>query len=236
MALIIPDIILLDTLKKVLKFIRSDWNDNVDKTKTFFHLLLKGDVLQRYDFYKQAQAVFLASDDDTRKLDVHLMFNMNKLGPPAIHITMPGESTAGNGLGLDEGYFDPQFQDDDPSISISTSGTDAFRRAYKRRSKATYNLVITSENKDEVVLIYHFLKSMAISLVTHLNLSGIENIKFSGRDLNINSEQVPQHIFTKSLGLDFEYDTEAYDIFKEIMLTKAIVDGVINKEQTNSIS
>lgn len=201
----IPEIIILDTIKKLLKTIRLDYNNNIaDTTKSLLYRLLNGNEVQRYKLFTQAEAVFITTDDNPRHLDVNLFFNAKRAGIPTIHITLPSESERNNAIGLSEGFRETIYDETD----------GAFIRTFNRRYGAKYNIIITSDNSNEVVLLYHFLRSVLISLNPHFNLSGLQNPKLSGGDLQINSELVPSNIFIRSIGMEFEYDVEAQDLFK----------------------
>ena len=193
-----------------------------DESKTLLYRILSDQNIQRYKLYEQGKAVFLATTDNPRILDVNMFFNSGRAHIPTIHITLPSETTIHNTLGIGEGFRDPIF--DTTFIGGEESAT-SYKETYNRRFKAAYNLVITSDNTNEVVLIYHFLRSMLISMINHLNLAGLENINLGGRDIQLNSELVPNAIFVRAISLDFEYDVGAVALFGHDVLHNIIVQG-----------
>ena len=217
----IPEIILLNTIKTALTYIRTDYNNNLaDETKSILYRLLNTQEIQRYKLYDQSKAVFITDVDEPRFLDVNLFFNSTRAHIPTIHITLPSETTVNNTLGIGEGYRDDIFD--------STLGT--YRNVYNRRFRASYNLVITSDNTNEVVLIYNTMRSILISLINHLNLSGLEKIDLGGRDIQINTTLVPTNIFMRSISLDFEYNVGAVDLFDHKIFNSILFNGTAKLE------
>lgn len=206
----VPEIIILNTLKKVLKKIRTDYNDNLaTPQESLLYRILNGNDLQRYKLFDQAVSVICTTVDNPRHIDINLFFNAKKLGPPTLHITLPAEGEKNNAIGQGLGFHEPRY---------SADGTQ-WNEVYNRRFNSKYNLIITSDNTNEVVLLYHFFRSIIISLTAHFTLSHIENIKLSGGDIQINTELVPSNIFTRAIGIDFEYDVEGQELFNHEMFS-----------------
>jgi len=217
--LIIPEAILLDSLRKGLKLIRDDYNANKsDPPTTLLYKILSGNVIQRYDLFEQAKQVFITTEgNDPRHLDVNLFFNAKRAHIPTIHITLPGEDEKDNALGLSNGYQQPVFN----------SGETQYNQVFNRRYNATYNIIVTSDNTLEVVLIYHFMRSLLISLNPHLSLAGLTNIKMGGSDININSEIVPVNVFVRGIKFNFQYDVIGFELQAKDNLAFAILANSI---------
>lgn len=195
-----PDIILFDAIKIGLKYIDADWKANTDKTLTWLYKSLDGISIQKIDYLNQAESIFVKTGGEARKIDVNMMYNMKEVKPPAIHITLGNESiSTSNGLGMEEGYIDPYYNE----LGLE------YQNVFTRRYSANYNIVVTSDNSNEVAIIYHVLKTMFTGMYAHLHLRGIENLKFSGADLNINQQLMPKHMYSRALSLVFEYETSA---------------------------
>src|ERR1035437_8156589 len=132
----VPEIILLNSFKNVLKLIRSDYNTSVtngDTTKSILYSLLNGNNVQRYKLFDQAVAVLITTEDNPRHLDINLFFNAKRAAIPTLHITLPSESEKNNGLGISEGF--------QPTIYDDVAGT--FTTTWNRRFTARYNIIIT---------------------------------------------------------------------------------------------
>lgn len=227
MAIFIPEIELHNTLKAILTLIREDYENRSNKEHTLLYKILGSNRLQRYNLYEQGKKVFLAKEDDPRFLDVQMFFNMKRASIPTIHITLPSEQAGQDGLGIDEGYADPAY-DEIPSLGdpdvLQTSPN------YTRRFDTTYNIIITSDNTNEVILIYHLLRAILIPVFDHLNQVGIENCKIGGRDIQAYPSLVPDSIFMRGLSLSFSYQITSPGIFKQDIIQKIILDYSIEIE------
>lgn len=211
--IISPESIFIDTLKSILKIVRDDFNNNVDETKTILYRSFNtAGKLERYKFYEQLKKVIITKEDDPRKFDFHLGFNMTKIATPHCHITLPSETSSQNGLGLDQGKEDPVFDD----------LTKTYRDVYTRRFDSTYNFTITSDNMNETIALYHWLRSVLIQLINHLELSNLEHIRISGGDIQLNPALVPPNIAIRNISVSFSYDLSVQDLFDTEFLTKLI--------------
>lgn len=224
MALIIPEIILLESYKKALSYIRNDYKNNLeDPTQSYLGLLLgNSSAIQRYNLLEQAKALFITTEDDPRNLDVNLFFNAKRASIPTIHITNPAESPIHDSLSIGEGIQDTLFDNDNKE----------YKKVFNRRFVSKYSIVITTDNTNEVILLYKVLQSITISMIEHLQLAGLENIKMSGGEINLKSDLIPINIFIKTIGLSFECDIPAIQLsvnefggndFKPV-ITKIIAD------------
>lgn len=206
--IIIPEYVLLKTVQNILTFIRTDYENATDKDKSYLRRILKYNALERYDTVKQAEAVFIQESDNPRFLEADLMFNVHRDGAPSIHITLPAENTqnGGNGMGTDERYRDSIIETDDEENVIGV------RTVFTRRFTATYNVVITSDNSNEVTLIYHVMRSLLISSIPSMHLAGLENVRLGGQDVTINSQQ---KVFIKAISIYLEYEASAPNLFTD---------------------
>lgn len=213
--IIVPEIVLLKCVKNALKYIRKNYADQTDKTKSYLHRLLNGVGFERYDYVVQAVEIFITRNEDHPKyLDVDLMFNMERDGAPTIHITLPAEEPAlqNNGMGNDQGYQEFIIE----SETITT--------IFTRRYRAVYSIVITGDNSDEVTLIYHVLKALLVAFTASLHLEGIEGLQLGGRDLNINNELMPKNLYFKSINANLEYESSTPNIFTDPIYQSLTVD------------
>lgn len=198
--IIIPEAIILEALEKGLKFIRTDFNNVQDETDSYLYQLLEGVSMERYNYFKQAKAVFLCEEDNPRKLNVDFMYNMNVDKVPSIYVALSSEQNGQNGLGLDQGYMEP-IEKEDGSVDVFT-----------RRENTSYSIMITSDNSNEVVMIYHIVRALLLSLTIHLNLKGLENISIGGQDLQLRADLVPKNLFMRALNVSLQYEFSTPDL------------------------
>lgn len=220
--LIMPELVLFNTVKSLLNFIRMDFHSVVDEKKTWLYKLFNGHHVENYNFFQQAKQVFTQSIDSPRVLDVRLFFDSERAHMPTIHINLPSENEGENGIGIDEGFTDALYDSD----------TNRFQRTYTRRYDATYNLIITSDNPFEVVMIYHFLKLIMVATMDHIQLSGLENPKTGGQDLHLNSDLIPAGVYMRGLTLSFSYDISVPSIFSDDIIRDFISIQTVYKHKT----
>ena len=120
---------------------------------------------------------------------------------PSVYIALANEQNGQNGLGLDEG-FQQDIENED--------GT--FSPIFTRRKNTSYNVMITSDNSNEVVMIYHFLYALLTSLTPHMNMRGLENISIGGQDLQLRGDLIPKHFFMRALAINLQYETSVPDL------------------------
>lgn len=220
---IIPEIIILNTLKNVFKLVREDYKAQTDKTKTYLYRILGTLNLERYTFFSQAIKVLVADIDDPRYLEVQLFFNLQRQGLPTIHITLPNENSGPGGLGIDEGYQEPE----------EGSEPDTVRDVLSRRFDTTYNIVITSDNTNEVILLYHFIRAILIPVFEHFDSEGLQNNRLSGGDLNIDPRLIPQNIFVRAIHLSFSYDVNVAKLFDQSIVNQLVFRATIIDEEND---
>lgn len=228
MLAFIPEIVIKDTIRTLLDYVKIDYDNKVDKTETILYRLLYNQTLQRYNFYTQAKTVFLKEKADPRFIEVNMMFNRDRQQTPTVHIMLPSENEADMTLGIGQGEIEYYYDEINSQNAIA-------QRTFNKRFRANYNIVITSDNINEVILIYHVLRSLLISANEHLNMSGIFNIKLGGRDIQINSDLVPPHLFMKSISLDCEYEVGSIELLPVDYANDFTITGLPELDESVSI-
>lgn len=215
----IPEYILYYGLKSAVDFLRSDFAVQTDETKSLLYMILNNVGINRYEFFKQAKKVFLAGNDDPRYFSINMMYNMEKNAAPSVYITLPADQSAQNELSVGEGANDPYFIDS----TDDTQGT--YQPSLSRRFQATYSIVITSDNENEVILIYHVLRALLISMHVHFNLAGLVNISLGGADLKPYNKDIPHNAFVRAINFNCQYETGSYDFSKYPMFNQMVFNG-----------
>jgi hypothetical protein len=225
MSLIIPEVILQDSVNKILKIVRADFLGAGQESDSLLYKTLEGLRVLNYDMYEQAKTVIITeANKDPRHIEVLLSYNPQDTRYPSVHVTLPNESTGSGGAGVDSLGFGENDLDDNPS-DVATTWTPTFNRSFQ----AVYSIVILSDNRNEVTLIYHLLKAGLIALNEHLQLSGLENIMFSGGDLSFQS-QLPPGLFFRSISCKFHYDVNVPSWTTKAVVKEINFEAVINEE------
>jgi len=224
--LLIPEITLLDTLKNILQFLKDDFNEHTNEEDTFLHNMLFGNKLGEFDYYEQGKDLFLRESDHERVIDIKLFFDRERANIPTLHLNLPQDNGGPvDGIGIDEGHPD--------SIINETTGT--ITPVYQRSFDAVYNIIITSDNTFEVLLMYHVIRASLVSIFDSLDFAGLRNPKITGNELQLNPDIVPTNVFVRALMLGCFYEQDIPRFFGE-KLIKSVnfngkADNPIAKEQ-----
>ena len=196
-GILIPEMVIYQTLENITKYIRDDLKANsADLKKSFLYRLLGLDddgkemKTNRYNYFVQAVKIF----QGMQNLSVNIGYNFEVAKIISFHIILPSESPAGISIGEDEGYRTEKDKDGNTQLKFC------------QMFQSTYQIMITSDNSNEVNLVYHIYKSLMIALVPHFNLKGLLNPKLSGNDIVFQDDTIPMGIFHKVLNLTFDYE------------------------------
>lgn len=195
----IPDIKLHEVVKSCLKAIRVDYAEySATPSNTILYYLLNSSNnadTGRYKWYEQAVEIFINRNEHHPKyLDTRLFFDRERALIPTIHIMMSGESKGSDSIGIGLGS--------NPEQVIG----DSQRGIHSKYFDINANIVITSDNTFETVLIYHVLKSMLVSILDHIQLLGFMNPILGGRDINISQDLVPNGVYSRALNFSAGYE------------------------------
>lgn len=224
----IPEIILYNVVSTILKTIRQDLLETKEEETIFYKLFYgtKFDDLN-LDFYENAKELFLRDKAHNRFLEARMFFNADRANIPTIHLNLPSESDIGGGIGVDEGYKGNNYNPIENTISQN----------HTRTFNTVYNIIITSDNSDEVLIIYHALRAFMISMLDIIDLNGLKNPKLGGADLQFNPEIVPPHIFVRNISLNCFYEITVPSIVKQKIINRITIQskGIIDSNQPVNI-
>jgi hypothetical protein len=218
----IPDIKLHEIVKSCLLAVRSDHevNGGTPSDTILWHLLNSTKMADtgKYAWYEQAVEIFVnRTESHPKHLETRLFFDRERAAIPTIHIMMSGESKGADGIGLDVGYRPEQVIGDQQ------------RPVYNRQFDINANIIVTSDNTFETVIIYHVLKSMIISLMTHIQLVGFINPNISGRDITLSQEIVPNGLYARTINFTAGYELDV----PEACLNKIVQEVWIQMKNIN---
>jgi hypothetical protein len=223
-GILMPEIILNRVLKFFFKFLKEDIEENSDPTKTLVYSIFKEDRhglsknIETFDLYNETLRILMK-----KEIRVFMGYNMEVSGTGCVHILLPSESGKPLTIGGDEGYV--EYQESGPEEDAKTSAV------FTQTFDATYQLMVTSENSLEAVIIYNLMKACFLSLFEHLELAGLRDIKTSGQDLSMQSDLVPPHVFHRSLMIGFFYENNVPSHFKDSLIRKFVSTGIINNNE-----
>lgn len=198
----------------LLAFIKADFENAIDKENSFLYRVLGDNVDNGWDFYKQGVEVFTKRGNDVRQLETRLLFDRSRAGLPTIHVREPAKNPGNfDGIGFlsDEIYVN---EDD----SISSVARKTFR--------SNFELMITSGNSLECVMIQEVLESAMLASLDSLTISFFELINFSSKELMMNSDTERSGIFIKTIELSVSYEkTGIPKLYTEDNFTKLKIEN-----------
>lgn len=221
-GILMPEILIFETLQSFFNIIKKDFAENsVDETKSMLHILFKTDENDRdikfntFDYYTQAKSLLIK-----KSVQVNVGYNLETANMISVHILLPNESGRPMAIGGDENY--------QPQISETIDGVEEIRPIHTQTFDSTYQLIITSENIFEVLVVYNFLKACFIGMYYHLELMGLRNLKIGGQDVNMQQDSIPTHIFHRTLNMNFFHESNIPDFFRSKLVKDFTSTGIIN--------
>lgn len=198
MAILIPELSLFRIIEGLIDHIKVDWESTANKPDTMIYQVFNGLLHDKKDYYQQAIDLFTRKIDHPRKVSARLFFDAERAKVPTIHITMPADSDGENSIGVGESGM--------PESMLE--GATSLTPIYERRFDTTFQIICTSDNHSEVLIMYHMLRAGLISIFDTISLQGLENAKMSGQELRIKSDLVPENIFMRGIGITSSYEVK----------------------------
>lgn len=219
--MLIPEIIIFDTIKILLDEVTEDFRTS-SEVDSIIYRMFKYDDFKRelkyndFRYYEQAKSLLLRDVEQARRFEVFQGYNLERAASPCMHILLPSESPSPKGIGQDLGYVE---------FARQQTGDRGYYQVFTDSMQCSYNLMLTSDNSSEVILIYNFLKAGLNIMTSHMELSGLRNIRLSGQDVTMQDDLVPPHIFHRNLMLSFFYESSFEAFNSEKFLKKLCISG-----------
>jgi hypothetical protein len=216
MALVIPDVVLLDTVNRLLNTVRSDYRANTIANTpqlSILYILFNSLGLGGYILYDNVVKLIVTTPEDPKHIkDATLNFDMNSNGAPHIYITLPSENTANNSIGIGQG-------DQDEMVINADGGQPEYMSFFNRRYACTYQIVIMAENRNESLVLYHLFKNLLVAATNHLHMKGLQNLRIGGQDLILRDVPVDR-TYRKAITLSFEYEQQVPELLVRTVFKK----------------
>jgi len=151
----IPEILLYKTLKALFELLNDDLINASSDQDTILYSIFSDMDLEGTNLFNTAKNLVLKDESKPDKLTYSLGYSLERKGAPTIHILLPSEQPIASPIGGNEGY-----QDD---VQIDNENGE-YRPTYTNDSRVSYNLLITSKNTLEVIILYNILKMGFLSI------------------------------------------------------------------------
>jgi len=197
-------------IKKLLDFFINQVSEK------YLYQLFGEYTLDDYSFYDNARKIFLRKQESDRLIQTHIFFNHDRAHLPTIHLNLPSENMGGdNGVDWD---FDLQKSRCEDNIVYKVAP-----RSYGGK----FNLIFTSSNTFEVLIMYYVIKSMIQGNIGLVEENGLRNVKVSGSDIIFNEGFMPQSIYSRALTLDCIYTFEGISFQEVTGVSSLIFNGIM---------
>lgn len=155
--------------------------------------------------------IFTRTDEEQRRIETRLMFDLDRAPLPTIHVREPAK---GKGKTDAIGYMSEDIYEN----------TDGSYEEERRRSfTSQYELMATSMNRHEVIIIEEVMTALLIGSQDTLALANPFYVfDFSVKELIANNELVPNPLFIKSIGLHVSYNKTYPDLSSNQMLGRIL--------------
>lgn len=215
----IPEHILYNHIKYGLSYLKSDLKSSItngDETKSIIYRLFGDTGIEKYNFFTEAKSILLREKTVQNYLRTEIGYNMQKVQPPCIYIVIPSEDMTQGVIGFGQ-------EGNDYTMFDETLKT--YETLFSQNFQSTYQIMIISENSNEVVLLYNLLKTIFISLNSNISLAGLKNLKIGGGDVTIKTDLVPKNMFIRAFRVSFSYTTTSIEFDTHEYATDIVFSG-----------
>lgn len=191
----------------LIEFVKTDYESKSDKTKSFLYRVLSDNTSDGWDFYQNGIEIFVRGDDDKRKLETRLMFDRSRAGLPTIHVREPAKNKGSyDGIGFfdDEIVVNESTGLDEQNQPLPSTISSTARKTFSSQ----FDIMITSGNSLECVLIQEVLESAMLASLDTLTIPFFELVDFTSKELMMSDETERNQLFIKSITLNIQYQKD----------------------------
>ena len=194
---------LKQTLDGLINWAIKDYLGKDDKGDTWLHKAFFKSQVPTYKVYDQLVDILTRTKGNPRKLQTRLMFDPSRAEMPTVHVHMPQENPVGGN------YISMGARDTDTIKTLEGE----FSYQYEKEFQTNYDIIVTSNNQMEVLLLYEFLKRVFIAGADTL-LKNFVNFNFSGKELLYDSTLMP-HTFYRAFSVSITEDVRTPSIISQ---------------------
>jgi hypothetical protein len=196
----IPQVKIQKILEQLIRWVASDYS--IKKVagieeESWLYRVFYGLNAGSFDYYKSSIEVIVnRGENSPRRLEIRRDFDRTRATLPTIFINTPQENEEGvNFIGINANLSSDEYYENEDGTTNET---------YGRTFRGTYELMVTSDNKDEAELIYRFLQSIFIAAGDTLSEMFDGTFKFSGKQLIPNPDVMPAPVMIRVLTIQLD--------------------------------
>ena len=169
------------------------------------------DEMDGISYKDLAIEIFTRTEMESRRIETRLMFDVDRASLPTIHVREPAK---GKGKTDSIGYMGEE---------IFENADGGYNDSRQRSFHSQYELLATSINRHEVIIIEEVLMALLIGSQDTLSLSHpFYAFDFSVKELIANNEMIPNPLFIKAIGLSVSYSKTYPDLSENSMLNQIL--------------
>lgn len=203
MAIVIPELKLLKIIEVLNKHYFDDYQANLaTPTESLLYNMFGGLVIDEFDFFENFIKLLENHFKEHEKpMTVNLGWSPERAKYPSVSLLLPNEEVIAEGV----------------NIVVEQVETDngKWREEKRYPYNVTYALLIGSENANEVMLLYHYYKTILIAGIEQLELREFSKIRISGKDHTMQMDILPQQAHFRTVDITFLYTNQVWGIHEQ---------------------
>jgi len=156
------------------------------------------------------------TDEAPKKINIHLGYNESREAYPSINILLPDEENSPKQVGTSQSMV-IDVTEDTNQIELQHDFT------------TTYNLLITSNNQNDVIILYNWVKTLLLQAQGQFIYQGLQNLWISGRDITTSFDLSPDVTYHRTVAMNFHYENSVPSLNREANISAI----TYNSNQTN---
>ena len=214
-------------VESLVNFVKEDYQQKLQEgyvDESFLNRCFdEDDVDEKINYLSVAQELFVRPVTDSRKLEIRLLFDRDRATLPTIHVREPakmkGSTDTIGFIGEDLYENDQRYDEGDEPIYPNT-----YHNSVRRSFNSQFELMITSANRHEVLIIEEVIMALLMGSqdMLHLVLPFYLN-QISVKELMFN-DNISPNIFIKAITLNAGYDKTYPEIVKNEIIQKILFE------------
>ena len=220
----IPEFQIANIVSKLVHWMALDYHEQLDKRDSFICKCIGDQAFDGRSLVDESVSILFRGPNDARSIKIHISYpNGLQVVPISIHITSPSSMHTFSPIGNDTA--DLGHINEDGSISGATISHE----------KASYGIVVHSDNMVEVILITKLLKKAILSVMSNFGLAGFVNTRVHEKDITLSPEssRMPQPMYGRAVIMEVNHEDEIPLIFTESQFKQILLQGCAVNTENN---